>query len=82
MALYNDVFSRLKAERTYLLGDCLLSAAFISYAGPLTKPYRYSTLRVRIIQRGMEYVKGVGMGRDFYVSLSISAYLSLLLALC
>lgn len=31
---------QLKEEQGFLLGDCLLASAFISYIGPFTKPFR------------------------------------------
>lgn len=40
---------RLHDEREYLVGDCLLAAAFISYIGPFTKDYREMLMKETII---------------------------------
>lgn len=37
---WSEGIERLVDEREYLVGDCLLAAAFISYIGPFTKEYR------------------------------------------
>eukprot|EP00981_Chlorochromonas_danica_P012313 scaffold4815_cov184-Ochromonas_danica.AAC.1 len=37
---WGEGITRLRTERTLLVGDCLLAAAFISYIGPFTKSYR------------------------------------------
>jgi dynein heavy chain, axonemal len=37
---WGEGITRLRNERTLLVGDCLLASAFISYIGPFTKSYR------------------------------------------
>lgn len=37
---WGEGITRLRTERTLLVGDCLLASVFISYIGPFTKSYR------------------------------------------
>ncbi|RYH29930.1 hypothetical protein EON65_06785 [archaeon] len=37
---WSEGITKLKAERSLLVGDCLLASSFISYIGPFTKSYR------------------------------------------
>lgn len=46
---WGESIDRLKDERTYLVGDCLLAATFISYIGPFTKEYREALIDETLI---------------------------------
>ena len=51
----------LQEKSTLLIGDVLLSAAFVSYIGPFSKPFRYSImeqeLRPNIVERNIPHTK-------------------------
>eukprot|EP01059_Diplonema_ambulator_P035162 TRINITY_DN8181_c0_g2_i3.p1 TRINITY_DN8181_c0_g2~~TRINITY_DN8181_c0_g2_i3.p1 ORF type:complete len:4166 (+),score=1836.14 TRINITY_DN8181_c0_g2_i3:116-12613(+) len=53
----------LKEKSTLLIGDVLLSAAFVSYIGPFSKPFRLNImeneLRPNIVERNIPHTKGL-----------------------